>query len=160
MSEQVINILLIVVIVVLMIANIYFRRRRMEKWPMGKATVLYAELNSNKRKLNSVSNQRRYKKLKTGVWKRHRNKLDFMPKELQATLSDTYSAAEDYNKRLDESKRFGSSSYMAGVDMGRLKEPFDKSINELYAWIHDNLDKPEYQPKRRGLFGGLFGGGR
>ena len=154
MSEGVINALLIAAMGVMLVASIYLKRRRMEKTLMGKVAVIYSEINSNRRILDSFDMRRRYKKLKTGAWKRNRNKLGIVPQELIAEMADAFDMAEDYNQRIAAAKSFQSESYMAGIDVGKLKPPFDRCAEKLYAWVQENMDNPELAPpKKRGLFG-------
>ena len=153
MTDDWISIALLVLLVIMVVANVFLKGRKMEKSPIGKMMVIYMELNSNKRTLESFVISRHHKKFKTGAWKRNRNKLDFLPYELQTSLSDVFDMAEDYNQRIVAASKFGSESYMAGIDAEKMKKPFEQTTQEINDWIQENMDNPELAPKKRGLFG-------
>ena len=69
------------------------------------------------------------------------------------TLSRTFEMAEEVNERIEAAKKFKSDSYMAGIDVDKLKEPLAKSKQQLREWLEANMQNPEFMPKRRGLFG-------
>ena len=148
-----VSIVLLVLLVVMVVANVFLKGRKMEKSPIGKMMVIYMDLNSNKRVLESFGVSRRYKKFKTSAWKRNRNKLDFLPHELQTSLADAFDMAEDYNQRIAAANKFASSSYMAGIDVEKMRKPFEQTVQEIHTWIQENMDDPELAPKKRGLFG-------
>ena len=152
-SQTTMNIILGVVIVIVLVANIYFRRRKMEKTPLGAVSLMLMELDSNYKLTESFSFHRGIQKFKTGGWNRNKNKVDFLPAELRNAVSKAFEMSEDVNERIDAARKYGSDSYMAGIDVGKLKGPIDKSRQELRAWLQENMDNPEYAPKRRGLFG-------
>jgi len=141
LTDNWVSIALLALLVIMMVANIFLKGRKMEKSPTGKMMVIYMELNSNKRTLES------------SAWKRNRDKLDFLPYELQTSLADAFDMAEDYNQRIAAASKFASSSYMAGIDVEKMRKPFEQTVQELYAWIQENMDNPELAPKKRGLFG-------
>ena len=154
LNETTTNILLGILIAVVLVANIYFKRRKMEKAPVGKVTVMLMELNHNYELTEGFSFHRGIKRFKTGSWKRNKNKLDFLPMELRDTVAQAFEMCEDVNERIEAAKKYGSDSYMAGIDVEKLKGPIDKGRQDLRAWLQENMDNPEYAPpKRRGLFG-------
>ena len=154
MTDNWISIALLALLVIMVVANVFLKGRKMEKSPVGKMMVIYMELNSNKRTLESFGATRHYKKFKTGAWKRNRDKLDFLPYELQTSLADAFDMAEDYNQRIVAASKFGSQSYMAGIDVEKMRKPFEQTVQEIYAWIQENMDDPELAPKKkRGMFG-------
>ena len=154
LSETTINILLGILIAGVLVANIFFRRRKMEKAPVGKVTFMLIDLDSNYKLAEGFSFHRGVRRFKTGSWKRNKNKLDFLPMELRDAVAQAFEMSEEVNERIDAARKFGSDSYMAGIDVGKLKGPIDKSRQDLRAWLQENMDNPEYAPpKRRGLFG-------
>ena len=153
LSGTVMNVILVILVVILLAANIYFRRRKEEKTPLGKVIRILYEVGHNQRTIESFEFHRGRKKFKAGGWKRNKDKVDFLPPELRATLSKAFEMAEEFNERINAAKKFGSDSYMVGIDTEKLKEPFAKSDRELREWLQENVQNPEYAPKRRGLFG-------
>ena len=152
-NQTTINILLGILIVLVLVANIYFKRRKMEKTPLGTVATMLMELESNYNLTESFSFHRGIQKFKTGSWNRNKDKIDFLPTELRNTVSKAFEMSEDVNERIDAARKYGSDSYMAGIDVGKLKGPIDKSREDLRVWLQENMDNPEYAPKRRGLFG-------
>ncbi len=152
-NQTTINILLGILIVLVLVANIYFKRRKMEKTPLGAVTTMLMELDSNYKLTESFSFHRGIQKFKTGSWNRNKDKIDFLPTELRNTVSKAFDMSEDVNERIEAARKYGSDSYMAGIDVGKLKGPIDKSREDLRVWLQENMDNPEYAPKRRGLFG-------
>ncbi len=148
-----INIIVILVLVLLVAANIFLRNRKTEKTPLGMIASLLSEVAKNQKLTEGFNFQRGGKKFKTGSWKRNKNKIDFLPLELKNTLAKAFDMTEEVNERIDAARKFGSDSYMAGIDVDKLKEPLAKSKQELQEWFQENMGKPEYAPtKRRGLF--------
>jgi len=147
------NVIMVILIIILLVANIYFRRRKEEKTPLGKVIRILYEVGHNQRTIESFEFHRGRKKFKTGGWRRNKNKIDFLPSELQAALAKAFEMAEEFNERINAAKKFGSDSYMVGIDTEKLKEPFAKSDEKLREWLQENSQNPEYAPKRRGLLG-------
>ena len=153
LGETGINIILGILVFVVMIANIFFRKRKTEKTPIGMIASLLSEVKQNQKLVEAFSFHWRHSKFKTGSWMRNKNKIDFLPQELQVTLSKFFDMAEGFNQSIDAAKKHKSDSYMAGIDVDKLKEPLNKSKEELQEWFEENTGNPEYMPKRRGLFG-------
>jgi len=154
LSPTAMNVILGILIVLVLVGNVYFRRRKMEKTPLGAVAFMLMELDSNYNLTESFSFHRGIKKFKAGSWNRNKNKVDFLPVELRNALSKAFEMSEEVNDRIDAARKYGSDSYMAGIDVGKLKGPIDKSRQDLRVWLQENMDNPEYAPpKRRGLFG-------
>ena len=152
-DETTVNIILGIVIVAFMGVNIFVKRRKMEKTPLGAFAVMLAELDFNFKLIENFSFHRGIQKFKTGGWNRNKNKISVLPLEIQETVAKGFEMSEEVNERIVAARKFGSDSYMAGIDVSKLKEPIDKSRQALRAWLQENMDNPEYAPKRRGLFG-------
>lgn len=153
-SEGTANILLFVALGVIIVVNIFVRRRKAGSSPLGMVVSLFSDVNKNQKLVENFSFQGKgVKRFKTGSWMRNKNKINFLPQQLQNTLAKAFEMAEEFNARIDSAKKYGSSSYMAGIDVGKLKEPLAQSKQELQEWFRENASKPEYTPKRRGLFG-------
>jgi hypothetical protein len=153
LSQTALNIIMGILVVLVLVANVYFRKRKMEKEPLGKVVVMLADLDKNYKLTENFSFHRGIQKQKTGNWKKHRNAVDFLPVELRTKLDRAFEMSEDVNERIDAARKHGSDSYMAGIDIDKLKEPIDKSRQELREWLQENINNPEFASKRRGLFG-------
>ena len=148
-----INIILIIVIFLFLVLNVYIRSRRTRKTPLGRVVGILAEVNHNEKLVENFSFHRTVKKLRTGSWKRNSNKVEFLPQDLRMMLAQTFEMLEEANERIDTSRKFKSDSYMAGIDVSKLKAPLAQSKQRLQYWLQENMQNPEYMPKRRGLFG-------
>ena len=147
------NILLIAVIILFMVGSIFLRRRSAEKTELGKIISLLSEINQNLKIIDAFSFHWRAKKLKTGAWQRNEAKLDFIGEKLQTTLANAFGMAEEFNRGIDEAKRHKSTSYLASIQVDKLKDTMTKGQQELGEWFQENKDKQELLPRKRGLFG-------
>lgn len=153
MSETTTNILFGLVLVIFLILSIYMRNRRQAGSPLLSAVRILIDMNRNIKLVEDFSFHRRIKKFKTGAWEKNKDKLDFLPEELRQSLSQVFGMAEEINGRIESARKYQSDSYMAAIDVSKLKVPLAKSKEQLREWIQNNMNNPEYQPKRRGLFG-------
>ncbi len=147
------NILAGIVIFLLLVASVYLGKRKTGKSPIGIAIGLLRDTNKNLKLVEVFSFHWQTKRFRTGNWKRNSNKIDFLPQELRDTLSRTFSLVEEANQKIDSARKYKSGSYMAGINVDKMKEPLAKTKQELGQWLRENAMNPAYQPKRRGLFG-------
>ena len=145
--------ILIPLIILILAANIFFKLRRERKTPLGMAASVLSDVGQNQKLIETFNFHWQNKRFKTGGWQRSKTKVDFLPQELLNTLSNAFDMAEDFNERIDAAKKYKSDSYMASVNVDKLKLPLAKSKQELEEWLQANMRNPEYFPKRRGLFG-------
>ena len=149
MNNTVATVLIIVLFIGVLILNYWVRIRRQLKSPLGMATLILANINYNERRVENFGFHRGAGKMKTGAWKKNKNKVDFLPQELQMSLSQLFDMVEEVNDRIDAARSFKSDSYMSGIDVSKLKAPLAENKERLYDWIQDNMNNPAYQPKRR-----------
>ena len=148
------NIIIGIVIFLFLALNIYVKSRRTGKTPLGMVVGILTNVNHNEQMVENFSFHRGAGKLKTGAWQKNKDRVDFLPQELWMTLSKTFEMSEEANERIDAARKFKSDSYMAGIDVSKLKAPLAKSKQQLQEWLQANMQNPEYQPKKRsGLFG-------
>ena len=155
-SQTTMNIILGVVIVIVLIANVYFKRRKMEKTPLGAVSLMVMELNSNYKLTESFSFHRGIKKFKTGSWNRNKDKLDFLDGKLRTTLASAFGMAEEFNQSIDAARKRQTSSYLASIEVDKLRDIMTRCQQELGDWFSENRDSKELFPKKRGLFGRWF----
>ena len=153
LDETSMNILLGVLIFGILVANIYFKKRKSEKSLLGMAAGIFSDVNKNLDVVENFSFHRQVGKLKSSNWQRNKDKVDFLPVEIRSILSKAFDLVEEVNQRIDAARKYKSDSYMAGIDVDKLKEPLAKSKQQLHEWLQENMQNPEYAPKRRGLFG-------
>ena len=145
---------LLIPIIIIIIFGILMRRRGGGKTHLEVAVSLLSEVNHNLKVMDAFSSNWRVKKrFKTGNWNRNQDKTDFLDEELQDNLSDAFSLAEDFNQRVIEAKQHKSTSYLAGIQVDKLREPLTKSKEGLTEWVQANFQTEMSQRRRRGLFG-------
>jgi hypothetical protein len=142
-------------IIILILLSTLFRRR--QKGGGGTqqdiAFSLLSEVEQNLKIADSYSADWQIrKKFQTVIWNRNQDKIDFLDQGLRNNLRRAFSLAEEYNQRIDESKRYKSTSYMAAIETDKLIEPLTKSKEGLTEWLQANLHA-EMPQQRRGPSG-------
>jgi hypothetical protein len=155
------TILFVAVIIGLLLLQFVFRRRRSPATTQQQIVQsLLAEVRFNLRLAEVLSLNWQAKKFITTGWQIDKNKLDFLEQSLQSTLSDAFAIAEDFNQQLVVAKKYKSSSYMANIDMAKLKEKLTKSREGLEEWLLSKTGTKEPSTKPPSMTDILFGGRR
>jgi len=128
-------------VAIFIIFNIFMRKQQEQKRRLGVVKSLIAEIDKNQKLMEAFLLQWQYKKFRTGNWKRHKNKLDYIGQSLRATLASTYEIAEGFNKEIELAKQQKSVSYLAGIRVDRLRDPLAKSRQGLEEWYALNKDR-------------------
>ena len=149
MSDWVMTVLIMVLLFAVLVLNFVVRIRRQMKSPLGRAALILANISYNERLVENFGFERRASKMKTGAWKKYKDKVDFLPQELRMELSQLFDMAGEVNGMINAAKRIKSASYISGIDVSKLKTPLAESKEWLQDWIQENMDNPEYQPKKR-----------
>ncbi|MFC1873102.1 hypothetical protein ACFLYV_05290 [Chloroflexota bacterium] len=153
-DENVSNFLLFIGAMLFLGFNYFTKKRRSENTPLGLVTALLADLKHNTQKLVGLSYNAGMKQLHASAWQKGSGKIDFLPVEVRQKLERAFSAAIEANDRIGSARKFGSSSYMAGIDPGKLRLPMEAAETALQQWLAENMDNPAFTPPRRkGLFG-------
>lgn len=153
MGETGINIIIGVIVLLFLGLNIYVKSRRSLKSPLGRVAFILTDINHNVNLVENFSFHHGVGRMKTGAWQKNKDKIDLLPQELRMALSQVFEMCEEVNGRIDAARKFKSDSYMAGIDISKLKAPLADSQKQLQEWLQANMQNPEYQPKRRrGLF--------
>lgn len=142
-----------IAVILFLAASIVFRIYRGWRAPVGMASSLLKAVQKNTKLVETFNFNWRSKKFSTASWKRDKSKLDFLPPELMDTLANAFDIAEAFNEKIDAAKKHKTDNYMASIEVDKLRSPLAKSRQELAQWILSNIRNPEYQPKRRGIFG-------
>lgn len=138
----------LVPVIIFILFNVFFRKRQEQKRRLGVVRSLLSEINYNQKLMEAFLFQWQAKKFKTGNWKRNRDKMDYIDQGLHATLAGAYEIAEEFNKEIDAAKKHKSASYMASIQVDRLKEPLAKSKQGLEEWLQ--LNKGRKEPVKEG----------
>jgi len=153
LGETGINIIIGVVVLLFLGLNIYVKSRRSLKSPLGRVALILTNINHNVNLVENFSFHHGVGKMRTCAWQKNEDKIDLLPQELRMALSQVFEMCEEVNGRIDAARKFKSDSYMAGIDISKLKAPLADSQKQLQEWLQANMQNPEYQPKRRrGLF--------
>jgi len=147
------DVLLLVLLVGIFVGAIFLRRRRTETAPMVIAVELYRDVQKNQKLLEVFSFQLKVKRFKTKNWKKHNSRILFLSEGLRASLAEAFKLAEDFNQKIDEAQKQGSSSLLSMVQVDKLREPLAKSRQGLEQWIQENWGNRNLYPKRISFFG-------
>ena len=147
------NITVLIPLILLILFQVFLKKRKGEGTPLEIVGSLFSEIVQNQTVMEAFLIQWQAKKFKTGSWQRNKNKLDFLDQSVQTALSDAFSLAEDFNRQIDNAKKYKSSSYLANVNVEKLREPLTRSKQGLEAWLQSNSDKEELLPTRRSSSG-------
>ncbi len=154
------NIPFVLMIVGLILLQFFLRRRRSsETNPQEIAQSLLSEVKLNLRLAEVFTFHWQAKKFLTTNWQINKNKLDFLDQSLQGTLSDAFTIAEDFNQQIAAAKKYKSASYMASVDVGKLKGTLTKSEQGLEQWLQAKGGATEPPVKVPGVFDDWLGRG-
>ncbi len=140
-------------IIIIMLFSIFLRRRQGGRTHLEVIAGLLSDVNHNLNITDTFSSDWQIKKkFKTGNWNRNKGKIDFLDQQLRNDLSNAFSLAEDFNQRIVDAKVHKSTSYLAGIQVDKLREPLTRSSEGLTEWLQANL-QAETPQRRRGLFG-------
>ncbi len=149
------NIIFGVGIVLLLIVNIYLRKLQTDRAPIGRAVGILQDLNKDQTLMENFASTSQAVKLRTKSWNRNKNKIDFLPQQIRDDLANAFNMIEEINGKINQAIRSKSNSYLAEVNLERVKPAANKAKQELSAWVQENLHNRAYYPKRRGI-GDLF----
>ena len=148
------NILVILIPVILIILfNVFFRRRKAEKTQPEIAMSLLSEVAANQQIAEAATKKTQIRKFRTDSWQRNQGKLDFLDEKLRDDLAKAFNMADEFNRAVDATHKFKSSSYLEGISVDRLKESFARGRQGLEEWFELNKDQAMAMPGRRGCLG-------
>ena len=130
------NLPIIISIIVLIILQFFLRRRRAPAATnLGIVQGLLSEVRLNIRLTEIFTYDKPGRKFMTTSWQMYKNKLDFLEQTLQGALSDAFTMSEDYNQQIAAAKKYKSTSYLASIDVDKLKDKLTKSREGLEEWL-------------------------
>jgi len=147
------NLTVIIPLILLILFQIFARRRRTERTAQEIVSSLLTEINQNQQLMEAFMVKWQAKKFKTGSWQRNKNRLDFLDVSTQTALADAFGLAEDFNRQIDSAKKYKSASYLANINVEKLREPLARSRQELETWLQVNAGQQKMPARRGGLFG-------
>lgn len=134
LSELGKNISAIIPLILLVLFQIFMRRRRTEKTTPEVVNNLLKEINHNQQLMEAFLVTWQTNKFKTDSWQRNKNRLDFLDQHVHTALTNAYDLAEEFNREITSAKKFKSSSYLANVNVDKLREPLARSRKGLEEW--------------------------
>ena len=154
------NIPLIVTIIGLILFQFFFRRKRTpEATPREITQNLLAEVRRNLRIAEAFTFHWQTRKFVVTSWQRNKSKLDFLEQALQISISDAFVMAQDFNQQISAARKHKSASYMASVNMDKLKGLLTKNEQGLEQWLTSETGTTEPPPKTSGIFDDWVGRG-
>jgi len=139
----------LVPVVAFVVFNIFFRKHQEQKRQQQVVRSLLSEIDYNRQLMETFLFKWQSKKFKTGTWKSNKDKMDYIDQSLHNTLVGAYDIAAEFNGEIEAAKKHKSSSYLAGIQVDRLKEPLAKSRQGLEEWLELNKRAKE-MPKPGG----------
>lgn len=125
---------------------------RTRRAPLGKVVGILSSVKYNARLCENFSYHHSIGRLKSDAWEKNREKVGFLPQELLNNLSEVFDIVAEINVNIDAAMRFKTDSYMAAIDVSKLKEPLATCEEQLKEWLYANMNNPDYLPKKRSLF--------
>lgn len=153
LSELGKNISALIPLILLVLFQIFVRRRRSEKTHSEIVTNLLKEINHNQQLMEAFLVAWQTRKFKSDIWQRNKNRLDFLDQHVQIALTGAYDLAEEFNREIISAKKFKSSSYLANVNVDKLREPLARSRQGLEDWLGLNAEQQGSPGVKRSLFG-------
>ena len=147
------NITIIIPLILLIIFQIFMRKRRTERTPQEIVSSLLAEVNQNQQLMEAFLLKWQVKKFNTASWQRTKNRLDYLDLSAQTALADAFNLAEEYNREIDSAKKNKSASYLANINVEKLRQPLTRSRQGLEEWLQASTGQQRLPTRRGGLFG-------
>lgn len=153
------NLPIIGLIIGLILLQFFLRRRRSAATTQQDVVErLMSEIRLNLRLAEVLSSGEQIKRFITTNWQLNKNKIDFLAQPVQVNLTDAFMIADDFNLQVATSKKYKSASYIASIDVPKLKDKLTKSQEGLEAWLVSTTGSKEPPPKTPGAFDSLLGG--
>lgn len=144
------TLIILIPIILIILFNVFFKKRKAEKTQPEVAMSLLSEVATNQNIAEGFRGKTRARKFRTDSWRRNKEKLDFLDQTLRDELTKTFGMAEEFNRAIDATRKFKSSSYLEGISPDKLKESLVRSRQGLEAWFETNKGQATATPGRRG----------
>jgi len=135
-------------VIILILVSVFFKKQQEQKRRLAAIQSLLSEINYNQKLMEAFLFQWQAKKFKTGIWKRNRDKMDYIDQSLHTTLASVYEISDEFNREIDTAKKHKSASYLASIEVDRLREPLARSKQGLEEWLQ--LNKGRKEPAEEG----------
>ena len=152
MSSLTSSILIGVAMVFLLVLSIGLQMLRTRRAPLGKVVSILSSIRYNARLCENFSYHHSIGRFKSQAWEKNREKVTFLPQELLDDLSEVFDIVAEMNENIDAAMKYKTDSYMAAIDISKLKGPLATCEEQLREWVYENMNNPAYLPKKRSLF--------
>jgi hypothetical protein len=146
------NILIGLALLILLGLSIGLQIFRARRSSLGHVVAILNNLKHNIRLCENFSYHYGIGSLKADAWVKYREKVSFLPQELLNNLSKVFDVVAEINANIDAATRFKTDSYMAAIEIDKLKEPLVSCHEQLHEWVYANMNNPDYLPKKKSLF--------
>lgn len=147
------NVPIILLVIGLVLLQFFLmRRRKPEVTQQEIVQNLLSEVRLNQALAETFHLRQKPKRFEVTSWQRSKAKLDFLPQPLQVALSDAFGIIEDFNQQIETAKKQKSASYMAGVNIDRLKKPLAESRQGLEQRLTSITGTKKPPAKYPGMF--------
>ena len=133
----------LVPVLIFIVINVFFRKQQEQKRQQQVVRSLISEIEYNQKLMEAFLFKWQAKKFKTGTWKSNKDKMDYIDQSLRDTLAGAYEIAEGFNSEIEAAKKHKLSSYLAGIQVDRLKEPLARRKQGLEEWLELNRRSKE-----------------
>jgi hypothetical protein len=144
-------IILGVALFLMLILSMVIQAWRTRRAPMGRVLGIASDLRYNRKLCEKISGGGPVARFKTANWDKHNQRIDFIPEELRDELAKLFESIEEINSTIDASRTHGSRSYMGSISIDRMLEMILPLQEQIQNWVYENMNNPEYLPKKRGL---------
>ena len=131
MSDLTTNILIGVALFLMLGLSVVLQILRTQRAPLGRVAGILSNVIKNEKFVENFSFHRSMGKLKAGAWKKNKDKINFLPQDMRTALSKLFEMVEEANERIAAAIKYKSDSYMAGIDISKLREPLARSKEQL-----------------------------
>ena len=146
------------IVALIFLQFILARRRKPGTTNQEIVQSLLSDVRLNLALVETVGLRQKPRKFAASSWRINKTKLDFLDQPLQVALSDAFMMIEDFNRQIEAAKKYKSTSYMASMNVDKLKKPLAKSQEGIEKWLLENTGGKEPSSKYHGMFDSLFGG--
>jgi hypothetical protein len=146
------NILIGLALLLLLGLSIGLQIFRTRRSLLGHVVAILGNIKHNIKLCENFSYHYGIGKLKADAWEKYREKVDFLPQELLNNLSKVFDLVMEINVNIDAAMRYKTDSYMAAIEIDKLKGTLVSCHEQLQEWVYANMNNPDYLPKKRSLF--------
>jgi hypothetical protein len=152
MGKTATTIIFVVILVGMLVLAFFLQGWRARRSPLGKVLRIFKDMQYDGKLIESFPSGAPARRFRTAAWARYKKAVSFLPEELWVELDRIFGDIDEINARIDAALKLGSGGYVGEADAGQLRAPLAAAAEKLRQWIYDNMNNPEYLPKKWGFF--------